>query len=276
MSVNQFLNGKLNLIAGAGGINGDCDSKIFTGTTAEYEAQKDNIEDGTIINITDDIEEGIFIDIEEVLDRVAELEADVEDIKNSGGGGSSSAVYLTQEQYDALPDDKLTNNIEYRITDTSEDVTARNIGYDNSSSGLEAVNIQGAVDELSESLGGLDIRYNSETGLPEWKERGADTFTPFKSGGFSEVGFTYFVAGAVEVYYIVKSDNTVVGATYNAGSVVGNKIKINTSSNSSVQALVDGEYGYGSNSSTLTKVSCKAGDTIVSFNGNRTCMIVAF
>lgn len=34
---------------------------------------------------------------------------------------------------------------------------------------------------LIDSLGGLDIRYNSETGQPEWKERGADTFNPFSS-----------------------------------------------------------------------------------------------
>ena len=39
---------------------------------------------------------------------------------------------------------------------------------------------------LHQSLGGLDIRYNSETGLPEWKERGADTFNPFKSTSFGE------------------------------------------------------------------------------------------
>ena len=41
---------------------------------------------------------------------------------------------------------------------------------------------------VSSSLGNLDIRYNTETGKPEWKERGADTFTPFSSGTFYYLG----------------------------------------------------------------------------------------
>lgn len=40
-----------------------------------------------------------------------------------------------------------------------------------------------ATKKLNDSFGGLDIRYNSETGKPEWKERGADTFNPFKGEG---------------------------------------------------------------------------------------------
>lgn len=74
-------------------------------------------------------------------------------IFNVGAGNGGSVVYLTQAEYDALPDSKLTNNIEYRITDGDMGVaTASNLSYDNSFSGLEAVTVQGAVDELSESL----------------------------------------------------------------------------------------------------------------------------
>ena len=149
MSVKYFKNGQLTLIAGAGGISGggdcDCDSKIFTGTAAEYEAQKDNIEDGTIINITDDIEEGIFIDIEEVLNKIAELEADVEDIKQNGSGASS----------------------------------ADNVTYDSTASGLEAATVQEAIDEMKEDFGGLRFGTDGEGNYGYFK--GDDTFVPFKS-----------------------------------------------------------------------------------------------
>ena len=71
-------------------------------------------------------------------------------IFNVGAGNGGSVVYLTQAEYDALPDSKLTNNIEYRITDGDMGVaTASNLSYDNSFSSLEAVSVQGAIDELS-------------------------------------------------------------------------------------------------------------------------------
>lgn len=74
-------------------------------------------------------------------------------IEYSGGGGSGDIMYLTQAEYDALPDTKLSDNVEYRITDASiEAAKASNISYDNSFSGLDANNVQGAVDTLTESL----------------------------------------------------------------------------------------------------------------------------
>ena len=74
-------------------------------------------------------------------------------IFNVGAGNGGSVVYLTQAEYDALPDSKLSNNIEYRITDGDMGVaTASNLSYDNSFSGLEAVTVQQAVDEVNNSL----------------------------------------------------------------------------------------------------------------------------
>ena len=74
-------------------------------------------------------------------------------ITYSGGGGGCDIVYLTQAEYDALPDSKLTDGIEYRITDANTSTTvARNIAYDNSESGLEATSVQGAIDTMNERL----------------------------------------------------------------------------------------------------------------------------
>ena len=69
------------------------------------------------------------------------------------GSGGCDIEYLTQAEYDALPDSKLTNGVEYRITDANTSSTvARNIAYDNSESGIEAVSVQDAIDTVNESL----------------------------------------------------------------------------------------------------------------------------
>ena len=131
MSVNQYINGKLNLIAGGYGSGGGgecgCEENTFTGTKEEVQAAiaAGEIKDDFIIFVTDDFEEMSDNKIE----------------------------YVTQEEYDALPESKLTDNVEYRITDKGIDsVSASNVKYDGSASGLSAMNVQGAVDELKEEL----------------------------------------------------------------------------------------------------------------------------
>ena len=116
----------------------DKDAKApFTGTKVQVQLAiaEGKIKEGDIVNITDDIN----------------------DYPGGGGdypSGASNIVYLTQEQYDALPDDKLSDDIEYRIMDEGFEATAINIGYDNSKSGLFAETLQEAVDELSRRPGG--------------------------------------------------------------------------------------------------------------------------
>ena len=81
---------------------------------------------------------------------VKEIESEI------GEGGGSNAVYLTQDEYDALPDSKYTDDVEYRITDAGiNEITASNVGYDNSVSGLDATTTQKAIDKLKDALGDL-------------------------------------------------------------------------------------------------------------------------
>ena len=68
--------------------------------------------------------------------------------------------------------------------------TASAVQYDNTKSGLEATNVQGAVDEVNERLvndNGEEFRYGYQDGKRGvWvKEAGTDVFVPFKSGGIS-------------------------------------------------------------------------------------------
>ena len=57
---------------------------------------------------------------------------------------------VTQAQYDALPDSKLTDGIMYCIKDS--DFTASDVPYNNTNSGLSSDNTQDAIDELASNL----------------------------------------------------------------------------------------------------------------------------
>ena len=137
MSVKHYKNGQLTLIAGSGGGGGE---ESFTGTKAEVEQAiaAGEIKENWTVYITDDIEEVVG---------------------GASGNCGCKIEYVTQEQYDALPEDKLTNDIEYRITDNNPTTPeAKNMAYDNSKSGIEAVNVQDAIDAVaSENLNNLRL-----------------------------------------------------------------------------------------------------------------------
>ena len=72
---------------------------------------------------------------------------------------TSQSRTLTQAEYDALPDTKYTDGIEYFITD-AEPLDASTIAYDNTASKMTATNVQAGIDELNSKL---DIKYKGFT-----------------------------------------------------------------------------------------------------------------
>lgn len=81
------------------------------------------------------------------------------------GAGGDNAVYLTQAEYDELPESKLSNNVEYRITDANVgESIASNLSYDNTYSGIKAVNVQTAIDEVNDSLANGQVKFKVENG----------------------------------------------------------------------------------------------------------------
>lgn len=89
--------------------------------------------------------------------KIAEItiEGQKTDVYSPTGGGTEF-VELTKEQYDALPDTKLTDGIPRLITDYSEGsikgTTANSVQYDNTETQLEADNVQDAIDEVFQSV----------------------------------------------------------------------------------------------------------------------------
>ena len=73
-----------------------------------------------------------------------------------GGGGSSNIEYVTKAEYEALPDSKLSDDVEYRITDanTSNTFASTDIAYDSGT-------VKDALDSLNESLNSLHITQSS-------------------------------------------------------------------------------------------------------------------
>lgn len=98
--------------------------------------------------------------------------------------------------------------------------------------------------EINNSLSEIDIRYNSETGSPEWSPRGADTWSPFKSSFAEETKFATYGrlnAGGDTIYFtfshpvlgikkITWSDGNIGLAQFvSSYSVSGNIVILNTS-----------------------------------------------
>ena len=117
-------------------------------------------------------------------------------------GNGGNIVYLRQAEYDALPDTKYTDNVEYRIIDAGVRGSAENVSYDNSKSGLAAKNVQGAVDELIDILAPQLVSINDSD--------------LFDTDRYEEANGGYFKIGKlviVELRVKVKSDISSSGLT---------------------------------------------------------------
>lgn len=143
---------ELNRKIAAGG--GGSSSNIVYLTQAEYDAlPEDKLEDNIEYWITD---AGVRGSAENVSYDASASGLDAKNVQEAvdklAEGAGNKVEYLTQEEYDALPEDKLTNNVEYRILDSGTPTTAHNVGYDGSASGIDAINVQGAIDDLKEDV----------------------------------------------------------------------------------------------------------------------------
>lgn len=63
--------------------------------------------------------------------------------------------------------------------------------------------------DLNNSLSGIDIRINAESGEPEWSARGADTWSPFSSSRFDFVtGVTRNNANSID--FVIPEDGNYI------------------------------------------------------------------
>ena len=152
---------ELNRKIAAGG--GGSSSNIVYLTQAEYDAlPEDKLENNIEYWITD---AGVRGSAENVSYDASASGLDAKNVQEAvdklAEGAGNKVEYLTQEEYNALPEDKLTNNVEYRILDSGTPTTAHNVGYDGSASGIDAVNVQGAIDDLKKDVGTLTESLNN-------------------------------------------------------------------------------------------------------------------
>ena len=91
-------------------------------------------------------------------------EPKVETVVNVNGDNS---LELTVDEYNALSEEEKTNGTTYYITDgvasDIEKISANNIEYDNSTSGLSSTTVQDSVDEINNNLSStLKILFDEE------------------------------------------------------------------------------------------------------------------
>ena len=115
--------------------------------------------------VIDRIDENtIQIIIEPSGDMIQRIKTDITELENVVE--TNTPIRLTQEEYNALPDTKLTDNKVYMITDGTGGggggsvviPSASDVDYNNETSQLTSTNVQGAIDELNTSIN--DTNYN--------------------------------------------------------------------------------------------------------------------
>ena len=148
---------------------------------------------------------------------------------------TSQSRNLTQAEYDALPDTKYTDNIEYFITD-AEPLDASTIAYDNTTSKMTATNVQAGIDELNSNLTQTEAKINNvdehltaENNMPFrfafdtnsgkygyiTESGGADTFNPFSDGSVGEFDtFVKRIVGSATNQYQTYKFDVEEGANY--------------------------------------------------------------
>ena len=95
------------------------------------------------------------------------------------GSGGSNVIKLTQAEYNALPNNKLSDDNIYLITDSGE-LTAENLFYDGSQTGL-GNNVQDAIDGLNFNMSNVKIYVGVDNKLHFIDSEGADTVIPFNN-----------------------------------------------------------------------------------------------
>lgn len=87
----------------------------------------------------------------------------VEVVENTSGSGNADIIKLTQVEFDALPEEQKSNGI-YVVTD-AEEMTAKNLAYDDSETGLGVNNVQDAIVEQNKKV--YEVNSNLENGIDE-------------------------------------------------------------------------------------------------------------
>ena len=90
-----------------------------------------------------------------------------------------------------MPDTKYTEGIDYYITDSNLVGLGIDLGYDNTKSGLEATNVQDAIDEVNESLDSLLLKRRVTTTGGSGATSAVINFTVEQIDGYEPFLFMY-------------------------------------------------------------------------------------
>ena len=181
------------------------------------------------------------------------------DGKEYGGSDGDSSIEITQVEYDELVrSNSVKKDVTYYITDSKDEGDASLVKYDNTESGLEATDVQSAIDEVTNSISeqneNLTVRYNPETDMFQVYFNGA-WVNAIKAYAQSENWFPNICTDSTnifgEVSFVNKANGSHNGSTYKtngyiyfsysstsngeAGMFSGNKIPLNVYSSITIK-----------------------------------------
>lgn len=147
---------------------------------------------------------------------------------------------LTDAQYEALSEAQKMNGTLYDVGSENDDdaMEAAVVNYDNTDSGLQAEDVQGAIDEVSASLTELDtIRYNEETDWIQCKINGV--YVNYKKAYLKD--FALFLDGQFASGYAIGAK---FPSATNPASLANDKINVpfpsaNSKNGSYIEPAID-------------------------------------
>jgi hypothetical protein len=114
-----------------------------------------------IANNLETTEEGYALDARQgkaLMQAISDTNTRIEDLAeliNTGGGGGGSSnddVPISMAEYEDLSDEEKASDTSYYVYDLEADGDASTTPYDNRKSGLQAKNVQSAIDEINSNL----------------------------------------------------------------------------------------------------------------------------
>lgn len=138
--------------------------------------------------------------------------------EGGSGGGNSNVKEVTLEEYEALGDETIDDDVTYFITDLQQEGgsggsgngggSASDITYDNSVSGLTSEDTQGAIDELNSNIGEVNSKLEEiETSFSTAANEIGNAIVAV--GGTVPVGATFAEMAAIIVNSMISTSDII-------------------------------------------------------------------
>jgi len=202
-------------------------------------------------------------DLQTALDSAGKVKAVDGFNPDTTTGNVTTERVLTQAQYDALSEAEKNNGMTYYISDGEGggggSTTATQVSYSNTTSGLTATNVQGAIDEVVSDMSTItatQVSYsNTTSGLTSTSVQGAIDELTAGLGSFTELAHMTAASTTYTLAEDVSKFKCVVAVTYY------NNFLLNSLTIPSTLWIAGNQFIVNFNDSTIRKAQCTMVDS---------------